>query len=127
MRFKILHTLVGPFTQGRVVDEEMLRDMGADVRHLLSNGAIEQTKDEATPGDVPLGPDNPPGGPHAPIGTTGTAGAPGDAGGAENAHRENLDALTVEQLKERAEAAGVEGFKTMNKAKLIEALKEAEE
>ena len=43
------------------------------------------------------------------------------------AHRENLDDLTVEDLKERARKAGVEGYSGMVKADLVKAVKKAEQ
>lgn len=74
-RYLVKHTGVGPWTQGRVIDETDLAAFSAegdpiDVDRLLAVGALEATKEEVSEEPVDIGPANPAPPPELPEGRT---------------------------------------------------------
>lgn len=131
--FQIEHTQVGPFTKGSVVSDAHLARHNADIPHLLRNGAITETNLPAS-GEPLLGPDeiarqNQERIATAAMNNKGTDTFTGDdlktmakTPIVEGEAADDLEAMKVAELRDKAKAAGIVGADKMSKADLIVAL-----
>lgn len=122
---RVLHTQMGSWPKGHILSENDLphpsdpRDTNltqedrdaehnANVQRLINVGAVEVVTEQRT-GNAPLGADS--------IHQT--------KANAANANADGLDDLHVDTLKDQARDLDIKGFSTLNKAELIDAIRDA--
>lgn len=114
MNYKIKHTMVGPFPEGRVVDAETLQESGANVGRLIGLGAIEQVDEEVSEDPLPNGPEN--------LNT-----GEGGEGGGEEQPQVALDDMKIEELRELAKQYDLQFTTRTTKKDLVAAIAAAQE
>jgi hypothetical protein len=137
---RILHTMVGPFPQGRIVTREQLTDVGADLNRLLNLKAIEFVDED--PDESPL-PEmmeatelKKQGKLHLPIANEDGGTPLGDLNSElkedqedeEEEHEDEgavaLKDMTLKELREKATDLGIDKANSMAKGELISAIEE---